>query len=191
MQKEAVTTPSQTRQPSQPVDPPSDVRDWEFSLPRGRGNVVKSDLTEIVKNPTFRWRLPELGWEWLCTRLAGNGQMIEALGETGRLIIRGRLVISAGVAYMYRDEDAPYAEPPEGEREDSQWRLCYFRAERNWRLRDQRMPFNDPKALRLVSGYAGDLNMTWYDGSTHIYHSGEVVVDKDNIAHFIDPNANA
>ncbi len=140
-----------------------------------------ADLTEIVRNPQFRWRLPDLGWEWLCTRLAGNVQMVEALGETGRLIMRGRLVIADGTAYMYRDEDAPFSEPPKGLREDSHWRLCYYRAERNWRLRDERTG-----VLRLVDGYKGDLNITWFDGSTHIFHDGEVVVDENNIAHFID-----
>ena len=115
--------------------------------------------------------------------------MVRAVGETGRLIMRGRLVIQDGTAYLYRGEDEPYSEPPEGLRENSNWRLCYYRAERNWRLRDEHMARDDPKALRLVSGYAGDLNITWFDGSTHIFHDGEVVVDENNIAHFIDPNA--
>ena len=150
--------------------------------------MVKADLTEVVPNPRFRWRLPDLGWEWLCDRLAGNAQMVEAIGATGRLIMRGRLVIQSSTAYIYRDEDQPYATPPEGEREDSNWRLCYYRADRAWRLRDEREP-DINKALRIVKGYTGDLSITWYDGSTHIFHEGEVVVDKDNIAHFIDPNA--
>ena len=79
-------------------------------------------------------------------------------------------------------------EKPDTTLPDSHYRLCYRRAHNDWRVRDERKPFTDPEALIFVAGYLGDLNGDWQDGGSHIFHNGPIYIDKDNVAHFIDPD---
>ena len=57
-------------------------------------------------------------------------------------------------------------------------RMCYFRAEEQWRLRDQHMAWNHPDALRIIKGYVGDWNIEWpvTDRVAHLFHNGFVVI---------------
>lgn len=59
------------------------------------------------------------------------------------------------------------------------WRLCYNRAELNWRLRNE-----NTGELWLVTDYDGPCNVNWQDGGSHIFHDGAVILSPDGIAHF-------
>lgn len=159
---------------------PAEVRVWDFSLSRsaslsaGRGK--------------FRWRLPDGEGEWLCDELAGRLDILEAKGETGNLIVRCQIILvdsPTGVtAYCYPDGEDDldaegYRPDPSKPAHESHWRLCYFRQDEKWRLRDERSG-----NLWFVDGYRGRINANWLDQGTHIFHDGVVEVDTDNIAHF-------
>ncbi len=86
--------------------------------------------------------------------------------------------------YLY-EQDA--AEVPGTMLPERHYRLCYRRANEDWRLRDERKSWTDPTALIHVAGYEGDINLNWLDHGSHIFHDGQVYMDENNIAHFIDP----
>jgi hypothetical protein len=82
--------------------------------------------------------------------------------------------------------DAPF---PQGR--STHWRLCYAREiaattpERPfWRLRDERSG-----ELWFVKGYAGPMNINWFDKGSHIFADGRCWVDDELIAHFSDAPA--
>ena len=57
-----------------------------------------------------------------------------------------------------------------------------------WRLRDERMDWNHPDALRFTQNYVGDLVAEWHmaDSIAHIYHNGYSIIDKDDVAHLYE-----
>lgn len=67
----------------------------------------------------------------------------------------------------------------------SHYRLCFNRAGipsgDAWRLQDERT-----QELRLVKGFEGELNVSWQDHGSHVFHDGTVRIDEEGIAHFID-----
>ena len=152
--------------------PPAGVHDYEFSLPRETLQAGK---------PRFRFRLD--GAEWRCDRLAGHAEVVGTDGKTGRMTLRGKLVITDdGVASMWAAKDAE-PDPTGEDGTDSHWRLCYARAEQGWRLRDERKPAVDPTSLTIVKDYRGIVNLNWFDGGTHVFHDGKAAV-VDGVCHF-------
>ena len=85
-------------------------------------------------------------------------------------------------------ETAGVAHKPDTLLPESHYRLCYRRANHDWRIRDERKPWNDPEALIFVAKYMGDLNGNWMDGGSHIFHDGPIYIDENEVAHFIDPD---
>jgi hypothetical protein len=160
--------------------PPTTVEEYEFSLPL---DTLPTPERPNVR-PQFRFRLPD-GGEWRVGRIAGKAECVHADGETGKLYLRGTLAVANNVGYMYAAADAVPDPEAEGG-EESHWRCCYARAERAWRLRDERKPDSDPTAIRIVSDYRGILNLNWFDGGTHVFHDGAVTVDSKGVAHFGD-----
>ena len=79
---------------------------------------------------------------------------------------------------MTMDTVTPLSEFPK-EGRDSHFRLCYHRAGRDWRVRDERTG-----ELWLVKDYEGTLNANWLDGGSHIFHTGMVKIDSEGVAHF-------
>ena len=71
---------------------------------------------------------------------------------------------------------------------DSHFRLCYRRANEDWRIRDHTVPWGHPDALIFVYTYMGDLNGNWMDGGSYIFHDGPIYIDENEVAHFIDPS---
>jgi hypothetical protein len=176
------------------VAPPSDLRDWDFSLARSTG--------------LFRWRSE--GGEWMCHRAAGQAEVLKADGETGHMVFRCKLLLQKGVAYTYVGDEpdlafenmprescpiytgaetySDYGNIPVG---PSHYRLCYNRKGRNYRVRDERTG-----KLWLVDGYRGIINLNWFSGAVnlgdeydaHIFHDGPIVVDFEGdkaIAYFM------
>ena len=67
----------------------------------------------------------------------------------------------------------------------SHYRLCYNRAGIPsgdiWRVRDERNG-----DLRLVKKIEGEVNFSWMDKGSHVFHDGKVRIDEEGIAHLID-----
>ena len=58
---------------------------------------------------------------------------------------------------------------------DSQWRLCYRRAYKDWRLRNERT-----QELYHVEDIAEcPININWTDQGSHIFHMGKAYIDED------------
>ena len=111
--------------------------------------------------------------------------------QRGRLYLRAIAQINGETLTMWRDPNAPPHENVSGKiRKKPHNRLCYRRATEEWRLRDERMDWNDPEALVFTKSYVGDLNAEWHanDSIAHIYHNGYAIIDDDDIAHLYDPD---
>lgn len=186
------------------IAPPSDLRVWDFSFGRKTG--------------VFRWRSD--GEEYPCSRAAGQVEVLSADSERGHLTFKCKLVIEGDVAYTYlgeepvlalssapekscpvytgRETGSDYGNIPSGVHT---WRCCYYREQRNWRLRHESTckdgTCETPDALWFVKDYKGIINLNWFSGAVdigsqfdaHIFHRGEVVVDEEGTAHFRDASA--
>ena len=170
-------TQRQSTEPIGPQDPiPSGVHNIELSWDRHRGYM------RIILD----------GMKWWFKEYLGKAQVLGCDNERGRLYLRAMARIDGETLTMYRDPNAPaHEEIWEGTyRNTTHNRLCYRRASREWRLRDERLDWNHPDALVLTKGYVGDLNAEWHanDSIAHIYHNGYVIIDENSVAHLYDPD---
>ena len=127
---------------------------------------------------------------WYFKEYLGKAQILGTDNARGRLHLRAVAVLDDETLIMYRDPKAQVHPQAAGvKRETTHNRLCYRRASRDWRLRDERMGWNNPEALKLVKSYVGDMNAEWNrnDSIAHIYHNGYVIIDRENVAHLYDP----
>ncbi len=64
----------------------------------------------------------------------------------------------------------------------SQYRLCYRRAYKDWRVRDERT-----RELYHVEDIAEcPININWTDQGSHIFHMGGIYIDEDYVLHLRD-----
>lgn len=139
---------------------------------------------------------------WFFKELLTRGS-VEVLGtntEVGRIHIRGMATSDGEVLTLYRDPKAELHPLVKGLEMDKTYnRMCYFREQKVWRLRDEEKTaeyakngwdLQSPDLLKLVKSYEGDGVLSWAysDQFAHIYHEGKVIIDEDNIAHLYDPN---
>jgi hypothetical protein len=153
---------------------PPGVHDIELSWDRHRGYM----------------RIVIGGWEWWFKEYLGKAQVLSCDNKRGRLNLRAIAQINGETLTMWRDPDAPPHEEVEGiRRGKTHNRLCYRRQSQEWRLRDERMDWNNPDALVLTKSYKGDLNVEWHraDSVAHIYHNGYSILTDDGVAHLYDP----
>jgi len=110
--------------------------------------------------------------------------------------IRAIPVLAREALYLYRDPDSISHEPVKKEEVEevlrpTNNRICYFREEDPpcWRVRDERMPWGEEASRRYVSNYVGDIVIEWNqkDAVAHLFHKGQIVLDKNKVAHFYDP----
>jgi hypothetical protein len=126
----------------------------------------------------MRWKLGDDAWE--CERIVGKCQAISADRSSGRLTLRGHLKIDDGTAFVYRDPDTPMHQEVAGQRlPNSFWRICYARGLNMFRLRNE----VTQEATLFVLGYVGDLQLSWRDRGSHVFHSGYWIIDSQNMAH--------
>jgi hypothetical protein len=151
---------------------PSSTQDWELSWSR-----------------TYRWmrlRDPKTDQFWFAKQMVGKAQMVATDSQVGRMTLRGRTQLVGDQIFLYYPKDGnPNLTPDQiqGQRlPNSHWRLCYHRAGRDWRLRNERT-----NELTFVNDYRGNISINWLDHGSHVFHDGPVVLDKDGIAYFIDP----
>jgi hypothetical protein len=133
------------------------------------------------------------GKKWWFKEYLGKAVVLNTDNERGRLNLRAVARLDGETLIMYRPPDATPHPLVQGlERERTHNRLCYRRPTRNWRLRDERMDWNHPDALKLVESFMGDMSAEWNasDPIAHIYHNGYVIIDDQHTAHLYDPDLN-
>ena len=152
---------------------PAGVHDIELSWDRRKGY-----MRVIIEGQKYWFK------EYL-----GKAQVLGCDNKRGRINLRAIAQINGETLTMWRDPNAPPHEEVEGvRREKTHNRLCYRRMTEEWRLRDERLDWNDPEALVFTKSYVGDLNAEWHanDSIAHIYHNGFAIIDKDDVAHLYD-----
>jgi hypothetical protein len=179
----------QSTEPIGPQPPiPQGVQDIELSWDRKAGY-----MRVVIKGQTWHFK------EYL-----GKAEILGTDNPRGRLYLRAIAILDGETLIMYRD---PHTMPHpltasgwaslgcrlriEGLRSQTTHnRLCYRRSSQDWRLRDERMPWNHPEALKFVTSYVGDMSAEWNrnDSIAHIFHNGYVIIDSDNICHLYDPD---
>jgi len=159
--------------PQPPI--PNGVHDIELSWDRKKGYM----------------RIIIGGEKWWFKEYLGKAQVLGTDNQRGRLYLRAIAQINGETLTMWRDPNAPPHGNVSGKiRKKTHNRLCYRRATEEWRLRDERMDWDDPEALVFTKSYVGDLNAEWHanDSIAHIYHNGYAIIDDDDIAHLYDPD---
>ena len=145
---------------------PAGVHDIELSWDRKRGY-----MRVIINNQTWHFK------EFL-----GKAQVTGTDSQRGRIYLRAMARIDGETLSVYRDPSAPYHPEVDGERRESTHnRLCYRRQSQEWRVRDERMDWNHPEALKFTKNYIGDGVFEWHmaDSIAHVYHNGYVIIADD------------
>ena len=158
----------------QPVVP-SGVHDIELSWDRAKGYM----------------RIIIQGQKWWFKELVGKAVVTQADSAKGRLHFYGMARIDGETLTMYRPPNAPVHPIAEGlERPSSLYRTCYRRSDHKWRARDERMPWDHPDALQIVSDVVGDFAVEWRlnDEVAHIFHRGSEIITEDRVCHLYDPD---
>ena len=132
---------------------------------------------------------------WYFTEVYGKAQVLSSDDLTGKMYIRATPLLEGEVLYLYRDPDTlPHEQVKEEDIKEilrpTNNRTCYFRDGDPpcWRVRDERMPWLEEASRRYVSNYVGDIAIEWNQADTiaHIFHKGQVILSKDDVAHFYD-----
>jgi len=126
---------------------------------------------------------------WYFKEFLGKAQILGTDNKRGRIYLKAMARIDGETLTTYRDPTIQPHLEVEGERRASTHnRLCYRRTSQEWRLRDERMEWNHPDALKFTKSYVGDLNGEWHiaDSVAHIYHNGYVIIDSDNVCHLYE-----
>ena len=151
---------------------PAGIHDIELSWDRKRGYM----------------RLIIDGKTWHFKEYLGKAEVTGTDNTRGRIYLRAMARIDGETLTTYRDPLASHPEVEGERRESTHNRLCYRRQSQEWRLRDERMEWNHPEALKFTKSYVGLLNAEWHmaDNVAHIYHNGFAIIDKDDVAHLYD-----
>ena len=160
-----------------------------------------------VHDMILSWDL-EHGWMklridgvvWFFKELLGKAVVLGTNTNVGRIHLRGMAASAGDTLTLYRD---PKAEPHpvvEGLEIDKTYnRMCYFREQKVWRLRDEDKTaryhaegkdVHSPDVIKYVKSYKGDGVLSWAfsDQFAHVYHEGRVIIDENNVAHLYDPD---
>ena len=145
---------------------PAGVHDIELSWDRKRGYM----------------RVIIAGKTWHFKEFLGKAQVTGTDNKRGRIYLRAMARIDGETLSVYRDPSAPFHPEVDGERRESTHnRLCYRRQSQEWRVRDERMDWNHPEALKFTKNYIGDGVFEWHmaDSIAHVYHNGYVIIADD------------
>ena len=168
---------------------------------------VQPPVPTGVHDMILSWDL-EHGWMklridgvvWFFKELLGKAVVLGTNTNVGRIHLRGMAAADGDTLTLYRD---PKAEPHpvvEGLEIDKTYnRMCYFREQKVWRLRDEDKTaryhaegkdVHSPDVIKYVKSYKGDGVLSWAfsDQFAHVYHEGRVIIDENNVAHLYDPD---
>jgi len=137
---------------------------------------------------------------WYFKELLGHTVITGTDAEVGRIHLYGEAWIDGETLVLSRSPDSPLHPLVEGTELDHTYnRMCYFRDQKIWRLRDENKTakfqaegrnVHDPEVIRYVASYEGDGFLSWRstDPYAHCYHLGRTVIDVANVAHLYDPD---
>ena len=160
-----------------------------------------------VHDMILSWDL-EHGWMklriddglWFFKELLGRAVVLGTNTDVGRIHLRGMATSNGDTLTLYRDAKAEPHPVVDGLELDKTYnRMCYFREQKVWRLRDEEKTaryhsegkdIHSPDVIKYVKSYEGDGVLSWAfsDQFAHCYHEGRVIIDAENIAHLYDPN---
>ena len=129
------------------------------------------------------------GKTWWFKEFLGKAQVTSCDSRRGRIYLRAMARIDGETLTVYRDPNAlPHPEVEGERRESTHNRLCYRRQSQEWRLRDERMDWNHPDALRFTKNYVGDgvFEKHAFDLQAHVYDNGFSIIDKVDVAHLYE-----
>jgi hypothetical protein len=136
------------------------------------------------------------GSRWWFKEIIGTAVLNGTNNAIGRIKITAKGKLNGEQLTLWRPNNAPPHPMVRGERRDVSYnRVCYFRAEQQWRLRDE-YPKQNPlcekqhrtyQELRQcigcnkyveLPGYVGDWTVEWpeEDYVAHLFHKGFVVI---------------
>ena len=130
------------------------------------------------------------GQKWWFKELLGKAVATHADNANGRLHFYGAARIDGETLTMYRPPDVQAHPVVEGlERRVSLYRTCYRRSDKQWRARDERMPWNADGAMIIVDDVVGDFAAEWqvHDKIAHVFHRGFEIITEEGVCHLYDP----
>lgn len=116
---------------------------------------------------------------WWFKEMLGSALLVGADNAHGRLHVLAKGQIKGEQLVLWRPSNASPHPMVRGTRRRITYnRLCYFRARKEWRLRDNNMQPDHPDALRVLPGYVGDWTIEWplQDPVAHLFHQGFTVI---------------
>ena len=164
-------------------------------VPTGVHDII---LSWDLKQGWMKLRID--GVVWFFKELLGKAVVLGTNTNVGRIHLRGMAASAGDTLTLYRD---PKAEPHpvvEGLEIDKTYnRMCYFREQKVWRLRDEDKTaryhaegkdIHSPDVIKYVKSYKGDGVLSWAfsDQFAHVYHEGRVIIDENSVAHLYDPD---
>ena len=166
-------------------------------VPAGVHDII---LSWDLEQGWMKLRIGDALWFFKELLTRGSVTVLGTNTEVGRIHLRGMATSDGEVLTLYRDPRAELHPLVKGLEMDKTYnRMCYFREQKVWRLRDEEKTaeyakngwdLQSPDLLKLVKSYEGEGVLSWAysDQFAHIYHEGKVIIDEDNIAHLYDPN---
>jgi len=119
----------------------------------------------------FRW-VGEDGVEVWCSEAEGLCEMVGTDNETGRLHVAVDGLEVEG-EFVRAVQEVQEVQLPLGAVElegAGYWRLCYRRAQQDWRVRDE----NGSGKVTFVNTYKGQVGLDWHDHAAHLFHKGKM-----------------
>ncbi len=138
----------------------------------------------------FRWIDPE-GEVFLSKTEEGEMDMVGTKNEIGRLMVECTLEKQGTHAQVTPSEGSVAVLPP-ADAVLKDWngycRMCYRRAQQDWRIRDEKFDGKGTGIIEFVQTYVGRVKVYHYDGIGHLFHGHPerrdgLVSIKDRIAY--------
>ena len=121
-------------------------------------------------NEQMRFTDPD-GKQSFCGTLQGQWYVSGVDSELGDLLVRCKLVVGKGghaTVKLEQKDEYRGLEVSDPEDINTRWRICFFREEKRWRLRQEQ----EWAETTLTDGFEGVQNVVWDDHSSHIFHEG-------------------
>ncbi len=168
---------------------PSGIQRWLWSF--DRTNAWMSIRLIQPDQPFEDWP------RWWFKKADGEATVVGGNPLSGRIEMRGECTLEGETMYLWdttedHEDDWLYEtsleDLPGTVLHPSQYRICYRRANEDWRCRDENRPFYDIEALRHITDVRGRIRLNWLDHGSHIFHQGSIYIDENEVAHLLNPD---
>ena len=137
-------------------------------VPAGVHDII---LSWDLEQGWMKLRIGDALWFFKELLTRGSVTVLGTNTEEGRIHLRGMATSDGEVLTLYRDPKAELHPLVEGLEMDKTYnRMCYFREQKVWRLRDEEKTaeyakngwdLQSPDLLKLVKSYKGDGVLSW------------------------------